>query len=57
MYSSDEVFVRSTDIDRTLMSAESHLAGLFPPTDDQLWNPSLQWQPIPVHTVSKDEGE
>lgn len=55
-YSPDEVYVRSTDVDRTLMSAESHLAGLFPPTADQLWNPSIPWQPIPVHTVPKSEG-
>lgn len=55
-YNSDEVFIRSTDVDRTLMSAECHLAGLFPPTPNQTWNPDLQWQPIPIHTVPKETG-
>lgn len=50
-YNKDEVFVESTDVDRTLMSAESSLAGLFPPVGDQRWNPDINWQPIPVHTL------
>ncbi|XP_055307972.1 prostatic acid phosphatase-like [Sitodiplosis mosellana] len=50
-YSSDKVYVRSTDSDRTLMSSQACLAGLFPPTNDQMWNPNLEWQPIPVHTT------
>jgi len=50
-YNPDYVYVRSTDVDRTLMSALTDLAGLYPPTSDQLWDENLDWQPIPVHTV------
>lgn len=46
-----QVYVRSTDFDRTLMSAEANLAGLFPPNGMQRFNPNISWQPIPVHTV------
>lgn len=41
----------SSDVERTLMSAEANLAGFFPPLGDQIWNENLQWQPIPVHTM------
>ncbi|XP_011312184.1 prostatic acid phosphatase-like [Fopius arisanus] len=49
-YSPYDIYVRSTDMDRTLMSAEANLAGLYPPVADQVWD-ELKWMPIPVHTV------
>lgn len=33
------------------MSAQTNLSGLFPPTEEEVWNEQLAWQPIPVHTV------
>lgn len=54
-YERHEIYIRSTDIDRTLMSAEVNLAGLFPPNGSQIFNPDLKWQPIPIHTVPEDE--
>lgn len=50
-YSKTDVYVQSTDVDRTLMSVESNLAGLFPPRGSRTFEPNLKWQPIPVHTV------
>uniref|UniRef100_A0A1A8G0L8 Lysosomal acid phosphatase n=1 Tax=Nothobranchius korthausae TaxID=1143690 RepID=A0A1A8G0L8_9TELE len=54
-YKRREILVRSTDYDRTLMSAEANLAGLYPPSGQQIFMPSLKWQPIPVHTVPMSE--
>lgn len=54
-YSELDIRVRSTDVDRTLMSGEACLAGLYPPTPRQLWDGSLKWQPIPIHTVPQTE--
>ncbi|XP_034485610.1 prostatic acid phosphatase [Drosophila innubila] len=50
-YDNEQIYVQSTDVDRTLMSAQSHLAGLFEPMGDDVWNDQIKWQPIPVHTV------
>ena len=49
-----QIHVQSTDYDRTLMSAYCNLAGLYPPSGQQVWNRNITWQPIPVHTVPKD---
>ena len=46
--------MNSTNTDRALMSAELFLAGMFPPTENELWaDDGLKWQPVPVHTNLK----
>lgn len=54
IYPNKIVYIQSTDHDRALMSAGSLLAGLFPPTMDQMWNKNIAWQPIPIHTIPRD---
>lgn len=44
------VYVQSTDVDRTIMSAQVVLAGLFPPNEEEKFHDEILWQPIPVHT-------
>lgn len=60
-YSNGTIYVRATDFNRTLMSAESFLLGLYP-TDStgpllSSSNPALpnRFQPVPVHTVPQSE--
>ena len=49
-YSPSEVVVRSTDFDRTLMSAQSNLVGLYPVSN--ISSDRVPIQPIPIHTES-----
>ncbi|XP_065334452.1 lysosomal acid phosphatase-like isoform X1 [Cloeon dipterum] len=44
-------YTQSTDVDRSLMTAQLVLAALFPPTPYQEFEPGLRWQPVPVHTI------
>lgn len=48
---SKKVYTQSTDVDRSIMSAQANLAGLFYPSDEEKWDEKILWQPIPVHTV------
>jgi hypothetical protein len=52
-YLSSEINVRSTDYDRTLMSAQSNLIGLYPLSNISTDNVPIQ--PIPIHTVSQNQ--
>lgn len=51
VYNANDIYVRSSDVDRALMSAQSTVAGLYPPYGTKIWNRNLLWQPIPVHTI------
>lgn len=55
------IYVRSSDFDRTLMSAQSFLMGLYPlgtgptlPDSSQSALPE-SFQPIPIHTIPRDQ--
>ncbi|CAF1439453.1 unnamed protein product [Adineta ricciae] len=48
-----EIVVRSTDYDRTLMSAQSNLIGLYPAMN--VTSDKVPVQPIPIHTVPMSE--
>ncbi|EDQ86262.1 uncharacterized protein MONBRDRAFT_33870 [Monosiga brevicollis MX1] len=49
-YNHEQIVVRSTDADRTLMSAQAQLAGWFPVETSVLGPPDILWRPVPVHT-------
>ncbi|XP_026764197.2 lysosomal acid phosphatase-like [Galleria mellonella] len=52
-YYEKDVYIRSSDASRCLMSAYTFLAGLYPPTERQMWHPEMSWQPIPVHSLPR----
>lgn len=56
-YLSKDVKSHSSDFERTKMSLQLVLAGLYPPNAMQKWKADLNWQPIPfrsIHPTSKD---
>jgi prostatic aicd phosphatase len=46
---------RTTNVNRTKMSLELMLAGLWPPSGTQRWQPRLKWQPIPYNYLTNDK--
>src|SRR5579872_6383729 len=60
-YKAGTVYVRASDFDRTLMSGQSFLMGLYPlHTGPQLPNKTQSalpeaYQPIPLHTIPQDQ--
>ncbi|XP_033302567.1 venom acid phosphatase Acph-1-like isoform X1 [Bombus vosnesenskii] len=55
VYRSEAVSAISSDYDRTKMSLQLVLAGLFPPSNLQRWNHDLNWQPIPAKYLRRYE--
>lgn len=51
IYSEEDFYAFTTNTDRTHMSAQAYIAGLYPPSETEIWNTWIYWQPIPVHTV------
>jgi acid phosphatase len=63
VYQPGTLYVRSSDVDRTLMSAECVLMGLYPHGTGPFLHPTFLmngfalpygFQPIPIHTVAQD---
>lgn len=53
-YVAEEIFVQSSDKDRTIQSAMANLAGMWPPTTDDVKNPeNVVQQFVPVHTIAE----
>ncbi|XP_076643513.1 venom acid phosphatase Acph-1 [Halictus rubicundus] len=50
-YWPEKIYARSTDVPRTQLSLQLVLAGLFPPSEMQTWNPHLPWIPTSTFFV------
>lgn len=51
IYSEEDFYAYTTDVDRTHMSAQAYIAGLYPPSETDQWSNQIHWQPIPVHPL------
>ncbi|XP_051172509.1 venom acid phosphatase Acph-1-like isoform X2 [Leptopilina boulardi] len=54
-YIEDEIYARSTNFERTKMTLQLVLAGLYPPNELQKWKNNLNWQPIPINYVPEGQ--
>ncbi|CAK1588921.1 unnamed protein product [Parnassius mnemosyne] len=57
IYLQDEISLRSTDKERTKMTAQVAIAAVYPPELDQQWDEGLGkvWQPVPYTAVPLQE--
>lgn len=46
----EAIKMQTTEFPVSIMAGELINAGLWPPTDSQIWNNDLLWQPIPFGT-------
>lgn len=53
LYRPHDIYAVSSEADRTKMSLQLMLAGLYPPDTKQMWNSDLPWLAIPTHYVPK----
>ncbi|KAJ8969838.1 hypothetical protein NQ317_018939, partial [Molorchus minor] len=56
-YYPDIVEAISTDYNRTKMSLELVLAGLFPPRREEMLQDNIYWQPVPYNYVPRSEDK
>lgn len=54
-YWPEEVVVNSSYAERCRSTGELFCAGLYPPKNQQIWNPDLLWQPIPVNYLPRSQ--
>lgn len=50
-YSEKEIKFVSTEYDRTIESALSNVAGMYPPNAEEKFLNNMPWQPIPVRST------
>lgn len=50
-YSPKNIYIRSSDMDRCIMSALVNMAAIFPLSRSEAWNDNILWAPIPIHSV------
>ncbi|XP_015595966.2 lysosomal acid phosphatase [Cephus cinctus] len=55
VYSPDIFYLRSTEVDRTKMSAMLEAAALWRPEQNQIFKEDLPWQPVILHYEPKDK--
>lgn len=53
-YNPKDIYAISSEDDRTKMSLQLVLAGLYPPSPEFVWNPDLKWMPIPIRYSPKE---
>lgn len=53
-FESTATLVLSSYADRCIMSAQALLAGLFPPSPEDMFVPDLAWTPVPVHSTPRN---
>ncbi|VDM63162.1 unnamed protein product [Angiostrongylus costaricensis] len=56
-YISLQVYIRSSDSDRALTSAQAFLSGFYPAKGCFKWERGNHWQPIPIHSATPDEPD
>lgn len=49
----NQVYAYSSEDDRTKMSLQLVLAGLYPPSTNFTWNTDLEWIPLPYRYTPK----